>query len=447
MSQELPVLVDSPHDDFLLQNAVKDLESTAPNSFSACKDPSMQRKLEHPCPGCGAYARIFKDGQSVCAYCGAALSPLPFTHSTGRMEHPTPLRIGMRAMLGGKEFVAVGRIRYEEREEEGEVSLWEEWVLLSQDGEARYLEYDEGKWTLTEGWLGGPERVIDGLATGSTIELEGRTARVFAAGQATVDGLEGEIPWQVTLGEVTRYIDFAADRRIYSAEIAHDGEVEWFRGRRLDDQEVFTLFGLKDLATAQARRDIVQKDRRGFGCLAIVLALIALVGWGAAQRDGRPVARYTARVAQIPEEGLRLGPFALDRIGRVHRLRLSTRLSGASLWVQAVLEDAEGPVLDTDSEFWDESGYDDGPWHEWVLDSSQDFRLQKAGNYAVRLLAEPEVVGADAPVEVTIEEGVLYPVYLGWFGGVGLLLGLGFLLAGAPGIGGKVWEGMGKARR
>ena len=135
----------------------------------------MNRSPEHPCPSCGAFARIFKNGQSQCAYCGTALAPLPFTHPGGTYPHNSPLRIGMTATISGKKFVAVGRLLFEQYAE-GEFYHWEEWVLLSQDGFARYLEFDEGKWTLTEAWPGGPDELPDNLSEGALVKRQ-RPAR------------------------------------------------------------------------------------------------------------------------------------------------------------------------------------------------------------------------------------------------------------------------------
>lgn len=405
----------------------------------------MQRKLEHPCPGCGAFARIFTNGQSTCAYCGATLAPLPFTHSGGYLPLTTPLRIGMRARIQGKEYVAIGRIGFTERDDD-EVSQWEEWVLLSQDGEARYLEFDEGRWVLTQAWPDGPYLDPAVVAEGTRQQLGGESAICFSQGIATVSGIEGEIPWPVETGDRARYADFRAGQTIFSLEWEDFDGQEWYRGRQMPDSEVLAMFGLRTLAEAQERVETVKKDRAGFGCLLIVLSILSLIGWGVAlNQRGRVVSTQSAMAASIPEEGIVFEPIYLTPNAKVHRMRLSTSgLSQTSLWAQAVLEDDQGPVLDADGEFWDETGYDDGYWHEWVTESYQDFRVAKAGFYRVRLRADPEQPSSASPATVRIEAGVLYPPYLAWYGFIAL--GLGFVFLAAGGSSQKAWTGMGTSR-
>jgi hypothetical protein len=140
---------------------------------------------------------------------------------------------------------------------------------------------------------------------------------------------------------------------------------------------------------------------------------------------------------------LRYGPFRLDKMNRVYRLRISSNLSSTSMWVQGVVENADqGPVFDVDGELWDESGYDDGPWHEWVLESHREFRLDEPGDVYVRLFADPEASAAGAPVSFALEEGVMYPTYLLTFGVLGLLMAVGFLLASSPATAARVWREM-----
>jgi len=109
--------------------------------------------------------------------------------------------------------------------------------------------------------------------------------------------------------------------------------------------------------------------------------------------------------------------------GRVHRLELSTSgLTSSSVWVQAVLEDKAGAVYDHDAEFWDESGYDEGAWHEWVTASRAEFKVKQAGFHQVRLKADPELAGAALPVTVRIAAAAMDPAPLAWFGSFAMLV-------------------------
>jgi hypothetical protein len=399
-----------------------------------------------PCPGCGAFARIFKDGQSQCAYCGSTLPPLPFTHPGGHFPPVSPLRIGMKARIMGKEYAAIGRLLYEQNEE-GEVYRWEEWVLLSQDGEARYLEFDEGKWTLSEAFHPGEAPSFAELAPatkGRSYRIGGMTANVSDAGTCRIYGVEGEVPWPVNPGQFLRFVDFEGGGGFFSAELdEREYEVEWYRGRRMGESAVFEMFGLKQEAQAAEARAATQKDRRSFGCMLVILALVAFIGGCGSGMGAKQVGQGQAVVSQIPDEGQRFGPYSLTKVGRVHRLTVGTNLTQTSCWVQAVVEDDSGELLDTEREFWDESGVDsDGAWHESDLRARREFRLTKSGSYYVRLFADPEAAATNAVVQFSLEEGVLFPTYLIVFGVFSLVIGGLFMLAGAPDTRQKIWEAM-----
>ena len=410
----------------------------------------MNRQPQHPCPTCHGFARVpTADKQFACARCGTILPALPYGgRGRGSLSHLSPVRVGMTARIGGKEFHCVGRIRYIQSEE-GETYYWEEWVLLNPDGDARYLEFDEGKWTLSEPFQ--PERAPSAgefsiAQEGARYSVDGLSVTVTDAGACRIKAIEGEIPWPVSPGVRLRYVDMEGGGGFFSAEIGEDGSVEWFRGRRLNDRAVYTLFDLRELIADLDRREAAARARRTFGLLCLTIALVALVGWGYARGRGRVVGQGSAAIAELPQEGKRFGPYRLTEVGRVYRLRVSSDLSQSSAWVQAVVETEDaGELLDTTGEFWDETGVDDeGAWHEYNLESQSDFRLAHAGDVYVRVYAEPEAAAASAAtVRFALEEGVLYPTYLGSFGALTLVLGGVFFVTGAAGAAHQTWQGMG----
>jgi hypothetical protein len=149
---------------------------------------------------------------------------------------------------------------------------------------------------------------------------------------------------------------------------------------------------------------------------------------------------------QAGEDGQRFGPYKLDKVNRVYRLRISSQMSSTSMWAQGVVESADaGAVFDVEDEFWDESGSDsDGAWHEWVLEAHKEFRLDAPRDIYIRLFADPEAAAANAPISFQLEEGVRYPNYFLTFGLIFIFVSFIWLIAGAEGAGGKVWNDMGK---
>jgi hypothetical protein len=391
----------------------------------------LKRQFRNPCPTCGSFARIpAPGGKLACAHCGAVLK------SESRPGRPTPndtiLKVGMKALIRGVEYHAVGRLRYSEQVA-GEVSHWDEWVLLGKGTEALYLQYDEGEWTLYEPFTPDPLPLVTDIAVATPVKLgPDEWAHIKETGFCVVSGRQGHIPWPVEPNERLMYVDLRAGDTRYSMERYSDNTEEWFRGKQVDEGEVYTYFGLYGAAEQSRKRDETLRGRRLFGVSCLVAAIIALIGWGLSSSPGRVVAKGETTLGAI-RDGAVFGPHHLADAGRVHRLRLSTNVQSSSAWVQAVLEDQTvGELFDTDGEFWDESGSDDeGPWHEYNSESQTDFVLSKPSDLSVRLIGSPDIAASGAPVSYVIEEGVLYPSYLGTFGLLALLAGLIFLIAGA----------------
>ena len=248
------------------------------------------------------------------------------------------------------------------------------------------------------------------------------------------------------MGSPLTFVDLTQNGQLLSAELdPAEGELEWFKGRRMQPSEVFAMFGLQKEASAETAKENAKSDRRSFGCLTMLLSIVALCGWGVGcNQHGKVVATQGVTASQIDADGMRLGPFPLTAAGKVHRLRLWTNgLAQTSVFTQAVIEDDQGPVFDADAEFWDESGVDsDGSWHESDVQSQTDFKLAKAGNYYVRLTADPETAASNVPVNFAIEQGVMHPTPLAVFGWIGLPLGFIFLIAGSSQTTNAVMEGL-----
>jgi hypothetical protein len=372
---------------------------------------------------------------------------LPFAGSNvGRMQNPTPIHHGMKATIGGKEFWAIGIIRYEEPDDDS-VSVWHEWVLMNPDGDIRYLEYDEGRWTMTAPFDSGSGlEGVFGAGSGAVFTIAGKKAMVSESGTCSVTDFEGQIPWEIQRGEQLRYVDLTSGSTLYSAEIAPEtGEIEWFQGRRMQDREVLALFGLEHLLTKLDRRQFVKRDRRFFGLICLALAILSFIMYGVSFGKGKVIASGNTTAQVAGEDGQRFGPYKLDKVNRVYRLRISSQMTSTSMWVQGVLESSDaGAVFDVDEEFWDESGYDEGAWHEWILEAHKEFRLDAPRDVFVRLYSDPEAAAANAPISWQLEEGVRYPTYFLTFGLIFIFVAFAWLIAGAEGVGGKVWQGMAK---
>jgi hypothetical protein len=396
------------------------------------------------CPSCGGRTRLNHGEQEArCLHCGqrVRLSDAVLQEQATAFRYPpaTPLRLGMKANYAGKEFEATGRQVMEQVADDG-VYTWEEWVLIAPDGDLLYLEFDEGKWKLSRGFTPahplGPDQLAR-FGPGSALPIGERGALVTDSGTCRVAHAEGEFPYVVVPERMVRFLDATWKDRFYSVEWTED-HVEFYEGRFLDARQVYTLFGLHELVAQEDRRLRTLASRRRFGGVCFWLSVLSFVFWLYARTSGKPVPNGSGQVslAQAVGEGVRFGPIALSGGGKLYRLEINGSMREESHWVQAILEDEEEQELfSAERDMWDESGYDDGYWHESDLHASRDFIVRKAGNYFVRLYSEPDpgrMPGATATASFRLKEGVVYPVYLACFGLMTFVLGIGFLIAGAP---------------
>ena len=403
------------------------------------------------CPHCGGRTKLARgEMEAHCLHCGRPVklsdAMLQEQSRAAKWKTRTPVRLGMTATIGDKVYEVTGRQVFEQRED-GEVYRWEEWVLVApSDGEIQYLEFDEGKWKRSQPFTPkspvGPDQ-LNRLHAGSPLALDGKGALVSDKGVATVVHAEGEFPYVVRLNEPRSFLDATHLGKFYSVEWTPDS-VEYYRGQFIGERQLYTYFGWRDKLLALNRREQTARQRQKLGAACLALSLVALVIWAYSFFSGSPVPGASGTVALTAiqgQEGRRFGPFRLTEVGAVHRLELHGRMREESNWVQAILEDSEEQeLLASERDMWDESGYEDGEyWHESDLSASTDFILRKPGEYYVRLYTEPDPGRTPSPnamASFVVKQRAVYPVWVGIYGFVALLVGILCLATGRPTSGG-----------
>jgi hypothetical protein len=270
--------------------------------------------------------------------------------------------------------------------------------------------------------------------------------------QATIRLIEGELTYRAMLGDKSMYLDAGSGTRVYSMEWTEE-EVSYYRGERLTERQVLTMFGLyAEIAAIEAAEKRLA-SRRSFAVVTLFAGFLAFLGWINALTPGRVVGRGSAAIARIPDDGIRFGPVPVKRTNRVHRLRVDASLREEAEWVGATIETpTEQELFGVARDMWDESGYDsDGAWHESDLQAQTDFVPAQAGQYFVRLYSEPEgrtgssssgamqfsqnlgrAVTSSGSASFELQEGVLYPWYLLWYSLIAFVVGGCYLLMGSP---------------
>lgn len=362
------------------------------------------------CESCGAVVIGDSALNRAIADAGDQLTPQP---------NPTPVRPGMKCRFLGRNYEVRGRVVLAVKEEGVDYS-WHEFQLQAADGEIAYLEYDDGKWKWMKPFL--PRFPIDPqkakrLQPGALFKLEDKSVAVKQNDTARVLFSEGPLTFNVDEGDRFSYIDAGSGAHLYSVQWNAD-EIEFFRGQEVAEREVLEAFGLHQ-ALAQHDRQIVGSRSQGiFATVCLVCSLWALVMWmGSGPQTGTLIANGSQAIGAIGPEGVRFGPFNLDPSQRVHALIVHGSMTQSSAWVQGVMETADGiELLESQGDFWDESGYDDEAWHEWNLSSHSYFLAREKTPYYLRLYAERDSPGgAYNNAGYEIRSGVRYPGHLGTF--------------------------------
>ena len=377
-------------------------EAMLASSQPAALDVSQER-----CDGCGAtlHRALAHAETVVCNYCGAFVGTGGKEKQPGKHPERSFLRLGMIGDLDGKRCQVVGRTVWQGscREWDSEDSTWEstpwhyeEWLLLTEDRVFRYLSHDDEGISLSKeytpkkpGMPGRNDRKMD-LGEGSkTVKEHGDYHLVY---------MEGEFGWRQTLKETVRTAEYESGGRTISVEqragpeSGKAREIEFFQTRDVEPRELLEAFDRKASLAEYDRRAAVVGSYRSWCFAAVGIAvLLAILGF-ATSSPGNVVLNQRVDFRTITEDdGVTLGPFRLEAVGRPHRIELISNIPDNSwAWIGAELLDAERDSLDAiDHEFWRESGRDsDGAWSERSVRKTHDFRLETARDYHLRLQLE-----------------------------------------------------------
>ena len=198
------------------------------------------------CPKCGAPLDLRDPLRARTIVCGSygshlssAQSGLELLGKVDLAKHrpKSSIRLGRWANLEGDSFVVIGRIRYG-----GEAWNWDEWLLRSAKGKHLWLAEDGQRYTLFRTFQPKTPFPIDRLFPNSTVEIDGKQAKVDEVESVDVLFFEGELTWKATLGDSITYADFKVGQVHYSVE-ATDEEIRFFKGRVLSPKKIELMFG------------------------------------------------------------------------------------------------------------------------------------------------------------------------------------------------------------
>ena len=197
------------------------------------------------CPNCGAPLDILNARRSKTVVCGSCRSQIHLTDPTFRIVADltnqraaprTPIGLGMYGEFKGRRWQVIGRVRYRE-----EGVFWDEWLLMTDEGEFLWLTEGEEGFTLYDPIV--PSQPIDPDRVLLFVTVDGVSYPVRARGTGTIDFLEGELTWKATVGDRVRYLDAQLGQTKFAIEWTPT-EIEYFRGEKLAANVVRQAFGL-----------------------------------------------------------------------------------------------------------------------------------------------------------------------------------------------------------
>lgn len=133
-------------------------------------------------------------------------------------EHPSLIKLFSAFAYRGKEYMPVGRARFEY--EPG--AFWDEWwVIINGDmGQGHWLSVDEGDYALEMPFQITGHLDVSGLSIGSDLNIHNENLIVTEIGHATCIGFEGELPERFQVGDNYDYYHLSGRKgRLITLEI------------------------------------------------------------------------------------------------------------------------------------------------------------------------------------------------------------------------------------
>jgi hypothetical protein len=131
---------------------------------------------------------------------------------------PTRFAVGQSGRLRGKPFQVLGRVRYSYDE-----GVWDEWYLALEDGNAAWLEEEEGQYTLAAmEALRTPAPPFEQAVVGSQFSVNGHSFFVTERCRARIAGAEGQLFFRAVPGRPINFLEGNIGGRIAFLEYTED---------------------------------------------------------------------------------------------------------------------------------------------------------------------------------------------------------------------------------
>ncbi len=427
-----------------------------------CGAPNEPTQLQIDCAHCNTRFGLFAAEhlqQAQCPNCNQAFNITPSLQEQQprvsaiqdtQSESPAinhaaaihPFKLGQKATFDGRDYVLTGFLR-NEVVEEGISYYSESFHLLSKCGAARWLDREDGHFTLTQRSAQLPED-LDLYLPRKKCEILGRSYSAFDNGVSKTCWVEGQLTYSAQIGDEASYYDFIAPPYVLTAEkTAH--ELEGFHGRYIPGSEVAEGFGLdaKHFETTEGvapgqpyvESQLTKNFRTFLPFYCLYFLLIGLLSMMSGTTVATALASFSEGANQEPEN---LEPFEITDTPTTISLNVDTDVDNSWVFLEANLTDSNGALVHqasaTISYYHGSSGGES--WSEGSSDHEFLLRLNEPGTYRFSVQGESN---KSTELRLTVSRDVWATRYL-VFGFIGSIIIVASVFLRRSGFESKRWS-------
>ncbi len=177
----------------------------------------------------------------MCTYCDSLLfrqGEILENHGkvASLVDDQSPIQVGTAGSYQKKSFTVVGRARQTWSE-----GFWNEWCLLFSDDTLGWLAEAQGFWMLSrqkDATLDGKKVQI--LIPGQKLELWGRTYLLDDRKEASIESIEGELPFRAAPGKKSLLLDLSTEsgREFVTVDFTEPNSPIFYSGEYLEFDEL-----------------------------------------------------------------------------------------------------------------------------------------------------------------------------------------------------------------
>ena len=198
------------------------------------------------CPACGAAvpSRLAHAKLLVCEQCQTSLfledeAVKNIGTKAALTDGPSLLQKGQRYQYRQWIFETYGRARFEYGDGDG---YWDEWWVVLDSGEGRWLSVDEGDIAVESPLeFNATPPGYDQLEIGQDIKFADQTLTVTEKNRSACIALEGELPEIIAPGDIHEYVHLSGPSGLIITLEFYDGNFDVYKGVWIDPFEVKSL--------------------------------------------------------------------------------------------------------------------------------------------------------------------------------------------------------------